>query len=99
MLKIALIDDKNYGLDQIKELHAGEDFSLEYFSSYAEFLRNNDSFDVIYLDYYLEKDRITADLILQVVKKRAGKVIAFSSVARRNTELFGLGADAMVQKK
>ena len=99
MLKIALIDDKSYGLKQINERHNGEKFSLEYFSTFQEFQKSGETFDIVYLDYYLEKDGITADQILAEVKAQAGKVIAFSSVERRSEELVKLGADEWILKK
>ena len=98
MLKIALIDDKSYGLEQIKERHIGEEFSLKYFSTFQKFQESGEIFDIVYLDYYLEKDGITADQILPEVKAQAGKVIAFSSVERRSEELVELGADEAVVK-
>jgi len=99
MLSIALIDDKNYGLKQIEGRHSGEDFTLEYFPSYREFASSGKHFDIVYLDYYLEKDGVTADQVLHLVKKQAKKVIAFSSVKRRSEELKRLGADEAAEKQ
>jgi hypothetical protein len=98
MIHIALIDDKEYGQGQIRSLHEGEEFTLTYFSTFAEFDRNPAIFDITYLDYYLDKDGITSDKILSQVKAKSKKVIAFSSVERCNKLLKELGADGMVEK-
>ncbi len=99
MLKIALIDDKDYGIKHIKQLHEYEEIELIYFESFEEFKKSDKCFDIIYLDYYLDKDGITGDTILQYVKTRCNKLIGFSSVKRCNEELKKAGATHTVNKK
>lgn len=95
---IALIDDKSYGLEQIHNRHLGENYVLEYFSTFREFQEKQQHFDIVYLDYYLEKDGITADVVLPTVQILAEKVIAFSSVQSKCDELVKAGADFAVRK-
>jgi len=99
MLKIALLDDKKYGLNQIKEIHEGENFKLFYFSTFQEFKKNSNIFDIVYLDYFLEKDGLTGAEVLPFVKSKTKKVIGFSSVLSRSKELKQLGADNAIVKK
>ncbi len=98
MLHIALIDDKSYGLEQIHELHMGTQYELEYFESFKKFQEDKKIYDIVYLDYYLEKDGITGDMVLPQVQQMTQKVIGFSSVERCNEMLKKLGADDTVLK-
>ncbi len=98
MLRIALIDDKSYGLDLIRSLHTNEECSIDYFSSFREFQSNGGKYDIAYLDYYLDHDGITGDAILPEVKMQAEKIIGFSSVPGCNRRMVELGADGAVDK-
>jgi len=102
MLEIALIDDKSYGLKHIEKIHVDIEFNLDYFSSFREFEAkmetNKKFFDIIYLDYFLDKDGITGDLVLSEVKKYTKKVIGFSSVQKCSERLKKAGADEALEK-
>lgn len=99
MLKIALIDDKSYWIEKIKRIHKWTEFSLDYFETFKSFNSTEQYYDIIYLDYYLDIDRITWDTVLSKVKKRAKKVIWFSSVENCNKILEKSWADWSVLKQ
>jgi len=98
-MKIGLLDDKKIGISQIKNA-LGADFCGEffYFSSAAEFFAGDDFFDIIFLDFFLDRDGITADAIFSKIRPRARKIVAFSSSRRGNEILKKAGADAVVEK-
>jgi len=99
MLKVALLDDKSYGLDQIKDIHLGENYILEYFETFREFKESDKFFNLVYLDFYLEKDGLTGLDVLEEVKQQAGKVIGFSSVMSKSQLLMEAGADHAIRKE
>lgn len=98
MLKIALIDDKEYGLEQIRALHRDEKYTLTYFETFREFREKQEYFDIVYLDYYLDKDGITGDTIASEVKQFCKELIGFSSVMECSKKLQEAGADGAIQK-
>ncbi len=94
-MKIALIDDKDYWLDQIKNSIPKEtDFKLYYFSTYKDAV--NSFFDIIFLDYYLDKDWLTGKDIIHLLD--ANIIIWFSSVPDCNNELTRIWADFGITK-
>ena len=99
MLKIALLDDKSYGIKQIEEIHSTDDFDLTYFDTYKSFIDSKETFDIVYLDYFLDKDNLTGIDVLDEVKKRAKHVVGFSSVQRYSKLLQEKGADDWTVKK
>jgi hypothetical protein len=99
MLHIALIDDKSYGLQQIRDRHAEDEYKLTYFETFGKFQESGKSFDIVYLDYYLDKDGIRGDQVIDKVKEHARKIIGFSSVERCNNIFLDLGADMAILKK
>lgn len=98
-MTIALIDDHSYGLDQIRALHTGEEYRLSYFETFREFASSGEHFDVVYLDYYLEKDGLTGADVIEEVQRQSKKIIGFSSVWRKSQELKRLGADEAMVKE
>lgn len=99
MLKIALLDDKSYGLEQIEELHLGEEFELKYFETFAAFQKSPDLFDIVYLDYFLDKDGIRGTEIISQVQNKTKKIIGFSSAPFGNEEFKKNGVKETVIKK
>ena len=98
MLNIALIDDRSYWIAQVESIHCTEEFELDYFDTYAEFSKGLKCYDIIYLDYYLDKDWIRWVDVFNEVKKRSESVIWFSSVSRCNQEMLDMGAAWAVLK-
>lgn len=98
MLKIALIDDKSYGIKQIKQLHKSEKYNLDYYETFQEFQKTQKTYDLIYLDYYLDKDGITGDSVVTEVKKYCKKLIAFSSMKEGCDEIVKAGANKAILK-
>ena len=98
MIRIALIDDKSYGRQQIEDIYEWDDFVLDYYQTAKDFFWANKMYDVIYLDYYLDIDGVRWSDIFHEVKRLWKKVIWFSSVWRCNDELVALGADWGVLK-
>ena len=98
MLKIALLDDKAYGLEQIKEIHFGEEYELVYFDTFKSFQESPDTFDIIYLDYFLDKDGIKGTEIITHVETRTKKIIGFSSAPFGNEEFKKVGVKETVIK-
>ncbi|MFC1623334.1 hypothetical protein ACFL16_02945 [Patescibacteria group bacterium] len=99
MTKIALIDDKDYGISQIKDMHSGEEFDLEYFDTFSAFQESGKFFDIVYLDYYLSRDGITGADVIDEVRLQAKEIIGFSMTPTRSKKLKELGADDAVWKK
>ena len=88
------------GIAQIAQAMPSDmQYHLTHFESYADFAKSADTFDIIFLDYFLDIDRITSDKILPEVKQRATKVVAFSSAKSANKHLRELGADAAITKQ
>lgn len=85
MYKIALIDDKSYGIEQIKNsIPPNINYDFYYFESYA--LALNQEFDIILLDFFLDKDNITWDKIISKLKFK--KLIWFSSSLNWSKRIF-----------
>lgn len=99
MLKIALIDDQSYGILQIHELHEGDDYEFTYFETFKEFKGDSRIWDIVYLDYYLDKDGLKGGDIVSEVREQANKIIGFSSVKSKNEEIIQAGAEEGIQKK
>ena len=103
MLKIVLIDDRDYGLKQIRALHQGDVFELDYFETFESFKKSQKQYDIAYLDYFLDKDNngkgITGGSVVQEVKKQVKKVIGFSSFLSYSKQMQKLGADDAIEKR
>jgi hypothetical protein len=99
MLRIALIDDRKFGMHQIREIHDGENICLEYFETFKSFKESGKVFDVAYLDFHLKKDKITSDTVLDEVKEQARKVVGFSVNPMKSEKLKKLGADEAIWKR
>ena len=99
MIKIALIDDKSYWLDQIRSIHHWEQFTLDYFETFQSFNSWKQYYDIIYLDYYLDKDWITWDKVVSQVKTRTKKLVWFSSVQSCWLKLVNSWADTVILKQ
>jgi len=99
MIKIALIDDKDYGIKQIELLHKGEETEIDYYDSIKKFRESDKTYDIIYLDYYLDKDGILGTSVVPEVKSRAAKVIGFSCIPSRSEEIKDAGADEALTKE
>lgn len=99
MLKIALIDDKDYGLSQIKDIHKEDEFDLTHFDTFKSFQGSGRFFDVVYLDYFLSKEGITGADVIDEVRKQAKKIVGFSLTPTRSKKLKDLGADDAIWKK
>ena len=97
-LEIALIDDKEHWINQVKSLHSWENFHLDYFDTFMEFKKTRKKYDLIYLDYYLDKDNLRWEDIIHEIYDRADKIIWFSSVERCNKILRDMGAEYSVLK-
>ena len=81
MLKIALIDDKSYWIPQIIYSIPKD---LEYKFYYYDSIKNIEDieFDIVFLDYYLDKDNKTA---LDIIDRFLWTTIVwFSSVDSKN---------------
>jgi DNA-binding response OmpR family regulator len=98
-MKIAVLDDKSYGIKQIQDIHKNDDFTLYYYDSFITFEEYTKKFDLVYLDYFLDKDGLTGLDVLEEVKKRAKKIIGFSSVEKYSKLLMENGADEYIVKK
>jgi DNA-binding response OmpR family regulator len=98
-MNIALVDDKQYGMEQIQNA-LPSDFSGKtvWFSSAQKFLLQSKIFDIVFLDYYLDEDGITGDTVLQKIRSKAKIIIGFSSIASGNVKLLRAGADYTVEK-
>lgn len=98
-MKIALLDDKDFGLLQVKnalpEAFLGE---VQYFETAKEFLKNAEMYDVLLLDFYLDQDGITSAEIFDQIRPHAKIIIAFSSSRSANQKLKKLGAKFAVEK-
>lgn len=90
MKTIALVDDKDYGLTQVKNAIPDDvEVDLQYFDSYEKAL--NQHFDIIVLDYYLDKDGVRSQDIINELD--ADIIISFSSVDSANQTMLNHGAD------
>lgn len=99
MLRIALIDDRKFGMKQIRNMHNGDNICLEYFETFKSFQESGKVFDVVYLDYHLKKDKITSDTVLDEVRKQSKKIVGFSVNPVMSKKLEKLGADDAIWKK
>ncbi len=98
-MNIALLDDKQYGLTQIQNaLPVNSSAQVQWFSTVSEFMSCREDFDIVFLDYYLDKDGITGDTIIDAVRKKAKEIVAFSSISRGNEKLKAAGADFAIIK-
>jgi len=97
-MKIALLDDKSYGIKQVKQIHIDDEYEFFYFDTFISFQENKDFFDIVYLDYYLLKDGLTGGDVLDDVKKRSKRVVGFSSLKEKSELLVLLGADEAITK-
>lgn len=96
--RIALLDDKSFGLIQIKNALPGKTLEVVYFSTFVAFQQSTEHFDILLLDYYLDKDDLSSDMVFDQICPRAKTIIAFSSSVSANERLLRLGADFAVQK-
>ncbi len=94
-MKIALVDDKDYWIEQIKNsIPKSFDYDFLYYSSYKDAV--NKSFDILFLDYYLDKDWLTWKDVIWIMD--ANIIIWFSSVQSCNEKLIKEWADFWIQK-
>ncbi|USN57755.1 MAG: hypothetical protein H6767_05195 [Candidatus Peribacteria bacterium] len=95
MKTICLIDDLTYGIPQLINA-IPKDFKYEffYFSSVKDI--NRWDFDIVLLDYYLDKDGITGKEVISKINSSC--IIAFSSEGSCNQELRSLGANFSIKK-
>jgi len=98
-VNIALVDDKEYGMEQIKK-SLPSDFSgkVKWFSSAKKFLSQVEKFDIVFLDFYLDEDGITGDSVLSQIRPKAKYIIGFSSIPSGNKKLLDTGADFAILK-
>ncbi len=97
MLSICLLDDKSYGISQIRNALDGVVSAYEF--RHADRVQRAVSrhWDLLFLDYWLDLDGLTgADVIGDI---DADIIIAFSSVPERNDELLQLGAHFAATKR
>ena len=95
MYTIALIDDKDYGIAQVRSaIPAGVAHEFYYFPSYREAVGRH--FSVILLDYFLDLDRARAPDIIGMLS--ADLIIGFSSVESRSDEICRHGGHYSVRK-
>lgn len=98
-MKIALLDDKEFGLVQIKNaMPVGVEAEFFYFDKFSDFDKDDTVFDILFLDYFLDKDQITSDQIFCSIGNRANIIISFSSSSSANKKMLGLGVDFTVTK-
>lgn len=98
-MKIALVDDKSLGINQIKNaLPSAQNTTVAWFSSAAEFVQKKESFDIVFLDFYLEEDRTTGDRVLGDIRPFAKVLIGFSSSGFGNRKMLTKGADTAFLK-
>lgn len=98
MKKIVLIDDQSYGLASIKKIHNHEEYILDYYDTFKEFSTVHKKYDICYLDYYLDKDGITGDTIVQKIREYCKEIIGFSSTQKGCEKIVKAGADRFILK-
>ena len=93
--EICYIDDRSYALPQVIYSIAQEvDYELYYYQRIWDIEERD--FDLVILDFYLDKDSKTA---LDIIDRFQGiEIIAFSSVASKNTLMLENGAIYSVEK-
>jgi hypothetical protein len=97
---ILLLDDKRYGMAQIKNaLPSDGDFCLDYCERVSDFRQSDSCYDIVFLDYYLDLDGVTGDTVVGDIKPRAKLIIGFSSVDSGNCKILSAGADYAVLKQ
>lgn len=95
MIKIALIDDKSYWLTQIKNsIKDNIEYSLLHFDSYKLAIWSH--FDIILLDFFLDKDHLTGKDIIN--KLDWDIIIWFSSMEKCNDILINNWAHFWIKK-
>ena len=99
-LQIALLDDKEFGVQQIRNaLPVGVAAEVTWFPDLPALRADVRVFDILFLDYYLDRDGITGDMAMAEVQRRAGVIIGFSSAESGNRHLLACGADHAVAKQ
>ncbi|MBS8121954.1 hypothetical protein [Candidatus Vampirococcus lugosii] len=92
---IGLIDDKDYGIEQIKKSVPNNiKYKFKHFFSYKDAIK--ETFDILFLDYYLDKDGVKGKEVIQLME--ANIIIGFSSVPECNNILLIKGADYGITK-
>lgn len=82
-MKIAYIDDKDFSLQIKKSMPSSLKYEFHYFSSYKEAL--GESFDIIFLDYYLDLDWVKS---VEIVHNLCYKIcIWFSSSIEKSAQI------------
>ncbi len=98
-LRIALLDDKQFGIHQIKAaLPPTIAAEVIWFADLPTFHRSAEVFDILLLDFYLDNDGISSDAIFDDVRPKAKTIIAFSSSASGNEKLLACGAEFAITK-
>lgn len=84
MLKVCLIDDKTYWIPQ---LIYSIPKKIKYDFYYYDKIENIEyiEYDIIFLDFYLDKDKKTALDIINNLKSKI--IISFSSIESKNDEI------------
>lgn len=96
---IALLDDDERGFAVLKGVLRGfADHTVRWFSSYASFQQDGRLYDLLLLDYALEREKICTDQMFADLRPRAQTIIAFSSSPTANRRLIACGADFAVDK-
>lgn len=95
MFKIALIDDKDFAISQVrKAIPKGVEYEFFYFSSYKEAIWK--SFDVALIDYYLDLDGVVGEDIVHLIDAKIK--IWFSTVKRCSDRIMQVGANYSILK-
>lgn len=90
MIKIALIDDQEYGIEQVKNaIPANIEFEFLYFEKFEDIWKER--FDIALIDFYLDKEGITWDSIVHKINAKIK--IWFSSVSSKSEKIKNSGAD------
>ena len=75
-MKIALLDDMDYWIAQIKNsIPNGVSYEFHYFDSYHKVIWKH--FDIVFLDYFLDIDNVTWDKIIDFISSDI--IVWFSS--------------------
>lgn len=95
MLKIALIDDKDFAITQVKNsIPEWIEYKLLYYPKYK--MAVWESFDIALIDYYLDLDWVRGEDILDFIDAKIK--VGFSTVRRCSDRIKNAGADYSVLK-
>jgi len=98
--QIALLDDKDIGIRQIRAaLPEGVAAEIIWIPDLQTFRQSVTAYEILLLDYYLDRDGITSDEVFSEIRSRARLIIGFSSSTTGNAKLHQCGADFTVKKQ